>query len=141
MPVTRYLIKATGIMLLWLLSVVPSAAAPSAAPRLRAHCEQTHATGIKRLARHTLSVGRSLIRIRKVGHSLLTRRAYFQRAVRTPHAADDDSAIQNDAPAAYFHVDPVIALQPIGEFVVIADLQLFAINDSPRAPRGPPAAA
>lgn len=128
-------------MLLWLATAMPSAAAHAPRPpHVRSHGAHHQTVAIKKLARQTLSVGRNLVRIRKVSVSLLTRRAHFQRAVRTVHA-DDDDAISNDAPAAYFDVDPILELRAIGPFVVVLEQQSFTFINSTRAPRGPPATA
>jgi hypothetical protein len=128
---------------LWLLSVSTGGAAPwagstHAAARL-VH-KQAPAAVSKALAKRTANVGGSMVRVRKIGTSLLTRRAHFQRAGRRGHV-DDDDAIQNDASIAAFDVEPVLGLRPLGIFVELIEPQSFARHDSPRPPRGPPAAA
>ena len=130
-------------MLLWLLSVTISAAAH--APRqnhVRARAAQASDTSTvaRKLNRQTPTVGGSLVHVRKIRASLVTRRARFHRAERSPHV-DDDDAIQNDAPAAHFDVDPCLALRQLGVFVEAFEPQPFTHPCSPRPPRGPPAAA
>jgi hypothetical protein len=142
-PITRYCIKAS-IVLLWLVALTTSAAV--AAPRPinpRSHVAHGHARAmdVKTLARHAASVGTSLVRIHKVRPSLVTRRAHFHRDLRRNGHADDDDAIQNDAPAANVAVELFLALRQLGVFVEVLEQQPFTLHESPRSPRGPPATA
>ena len=100
-----------------------------------------HTMVVKQLARHAASVGTSLVRIHKVRPSLVTRRAHFQRDPRRVGHADDDDAIQNDAPAANVAVELFLTLRQLGVFVEVLEQYPFTLHDSPRAPRGPPATA
>ena len=79
------------------------------------------------------------LRVRKISASLLNRRLYLRRFVHT-HRQDEDNAIQNDAPAAPFYVEPIIAPEQRGQFVDAFEQRPFTVTFSPRSPRGPPAA-
>jgi len=128
---------------LWLLSVTTGVAAQAHRPlHARAHITkaQAHTLILKKLARQATSIGTSFARVHKVRASLVTRRAHFERGTRSGHV-DDDDAIQNDAPAAHFDVDPFLTLRQLGVFVETFEQRPFTLHDSPRSPRGPPAAA
>jgi hypothetical protein len=130
-------------VLLWLLSLTASVAV--AAPRpiapRRPHLAQGHARvmDVRKLARHAANFGTSLVRIHKVRASLVTRHAHVQRDPRRNGHADDDDAIQNDAPAANVAVELFLTLRQLGVFVEVLEQQPFTLHDSPRSPRGPPA--
>jgi hypothetical protein len=143
-PIARYAVKAAAVVLLWFLSVSTGVAAPwtrTTHARTGLIRKQASAAVANSLPKHRAAVGGSMVRVRKIGTSLLTRRAHFQRNVRHAHSDDDDDAIQNDAPAAAFDVEPVFGLRPLGIFVEPVEPQSFARHDSPRPPRGPPPAA
>jgi len=129
--------------MLWLLSVTTVAAATGpGAPRARPNLthEEARAVIAKSLERRTANVGRPFVKVRKIGASLLTRRAYFQRAGHLSHV-DDDDAIQNDAPAANVDVNPFLALRQVGLSIEAPDQQTFGRYHAPRSPRGPPVSA
>jgi hypothetical protein len=143
-PIARYAVKAAAVVLLWFLSVSTGIAAPwarSTHARTSLIRKQASAAVAKSLARHRAAVSGSTVRVRKIGTSLLTRRAHFQRNLRRAHGDDDDDAIQNDAPVAAFDVEPVLGLRPLGISVELVEPQSFARHDSPRPPRGPPPTA
>jgi len=130
-------------VLLWLLSVTSSAAAH--APRqARGHFRaqtSSETFSVNKLRRLTPAIGTtSLVRVHKVRLALAVRRSHLQHAARTTQNADDDDAIQNDAPAAHFDVNPCLALRPIGVFIDDLEQQPFTLTTSPRSPRGPPQA-
>lgn len=128
-------------MLLWLLSVTSSVAAhgPCLA-RIKIGEAKAQSLGIRKFVRQLQSVGGPVRHVRKVRLSLGTRRTHLQRATWPSHS-DDDDAIQNDAPAAYFAVDLFLGLRQLGIFVDVIDQRTFTLSYSPRSPRGPPAAA
>jgi hypothetical protein len=131
--------------LLWLLSAIATSAvaaprAVRAQPRVVTRA-QAEALVVKSLARKAAKVGSSLVRVRKVRASLVTRRAFFQRNLRRVCHADDDDAIQNDAPAAGVAVDLFLELRQTGVSVELLERQPFTLHTSPRSPRGPPTTA
>ena len=115
------LTKTIGIGVLWLLTASTADAAPH--PR--------HASPGPPATRPSLS--RVTVHVDPAPH--------FQRAKRVSHA-DDDAAIQNDAPAAGVAArdDAIDGLRPIGFLVGSVDSHPHTLACSPRSPRGPPTA-
>jgi hypothetical protein len=110
-----------GFGLLWLLTATSADAAPG--PR-RAHSCGGPPAACQRLSRLGLHLDPT---------------PHVQRTKRTSHA-DDEAAIQNDAPAAGggAYDQTIAALQPIGFLVGPVDSHARTRAFSPRSPRGPP---
>jgi hypothetical protein len=138
-PITGILLKAGGVALLWLLSVVPSSAAYGA-PRSSAKVcgPQSGATSLRKLVRQLKALGGPLGgRSSKSRISLRTHQSYLQHpSHRLSH--DDDDAIQNDAPPARFSVDAFVAPQRRVTRVETFEPRPSTFFAPPRIPRGPP---
>jgi hypothetical protein len=137
--IVRTLTTCCSVALLWSVSVSPAAAAPASA-QLSA-CE-AHPTTIRKLGRHPRSFGGPLKRRAPLQFGLTDPTARVRRDTRTDFDSDD-AAIQNDAPAAHLDEDgrPVPSLLFAGVLPHAADIRPRSRTFTPRAPRGPPAAA
>lgn len=139
----RTLLKAIGVVVLWLLaaSTVDAAPGPRHA-RGGGLCEAQPAAALKKLLRHPKSYGGPLAtrpRPSRLGLRFdLT--AHLKRTKRTS-TGNDAAAIQNDAPAARVVANdgPLSALRPLGFLIGPVDSHPRTRAFSPRSPRGPPA--
>jgi hypothetical protein len=134
------LMKASSVVLLWLLSVSFAQAASTQGQRASgAPCDE-HSTTIRKLIRHTKSFGGPLARRpQRALFGLSDVTARFQRGTRA-NMDDDDAAIQNDAPAASIDAElrAVPSLQPLGLLDGSFDRLPHTRTFSPKSPRGPP---
>jgi len=137
----RGLMKVSGILLLWLLSVADGFAA-TPARAARETCDPQQTTSIRRLVRQAQLVGGPVAkRVRRSLFRVRPRTAHVERTVHRPSATDESQAIQNDAPIAHTAVPPVLALRVLGIFADRLERLPFTPSSSPRSPRGPPAIA
>jgi hypothetical protein len=125
--------------LLWSVSVSPAAAAPASA---QASACEARSTVSRKPGRHPRSFGGPLKRRAPLQFGLTDPTARVRHATRT-NFDTDDAAIQNDAPAAHLDEDgrPVPSLLFAGVLPHAVDLRPRSLTFTPRAPRGPPAAA
>ena len=141
-PSFRLLIKSGSTIVLLLLTASLAQAAPGPGRRAGRLCDPQSTATIRKLARHPKSFGGPVKRFaRPSGSALLSDlTARLQRGKRAP-AADDDEAIQNDAPAARIDVDDgqPPALRQLGLLIGLVDRHPRTRAYSPRSPRGPPA--
>jgi hypothetical protein len=138
----RRVMKASSLVVLWLLCASVASAAP-AHRRGRARVCDAHVVKHRTLRTHSTSVGgpvappstRAL-----VGLSEPT--VLLQRGSRAT-LDDDVAAIQNDSPAARIDAGLRLApdFEPIGVLARICDRLPKLHRFSPRSPRGPPYAA
>jgi hypothetical protein len=138
------LISASGVVAVLLLCASVAYATP-AGPRRpgaqQACFEQT--TRSHKMPRHPKSFGGPLARpSTRLMAGLIDLTTLVKRGLRA-NLADDDEAIQNDAPAARIDIDDrrVPALLPIGVLPGSFDRPLSTHTFSPRSPRGPPTSA
>ena len=137
------LVRASCVVLFWLLSV--SFAHAASTPEHRANgakCDE-HSVTLKKLIWHAKSFGGPLARPPQralFGLSDITAR--LQRAARA-NTDDEHAAIQNDAPAANINADvrATPTLQPLGLLVGPLDWHPRTRTFSPKSPRGPPLTA
>jgi len=139
----RMLMRASCVVLFWLLSVsLAQAAATQGLRSAGAPCDE-HSTTLRKLIRHSKSFGGPLARpAQRALFGLSDVTARLQRGARAD-MNDDDAAIQNDAPAARIEIDgrPIPALRPLGVLLGSFDRRLCTHPFSPRSPRGPPTSA
>lgn len=137
-PTTRRaLTKACGILLLWLASVADGFAAPRV---VRQTCDP-QTTSIRKLIRQARAVGGPVAKkVRTKFRTTRPRSVHCERGIR-PRLAEDGQAIQNDAPLAHAAAPVTLELRLVGLFVDRLERRPFTRTVSPRAPRGPPAAA
>jgi len=139
----RMLMRASCVVLFWLLSVsLAQAAATQGLRSAGAPCDE-HSTTLRKLIRHSKSFGGPLAKpAQRALFGLSDVTARLQRGARAD-MNDDDAAIQNDAPAANIDADrgAVPALQPLGVLVGSFDRHAPTRAFSPKSPRGPPAPA
>jgi hypothetical protein len=141
----RTLTKTSAVGMVWLLTASTADAAPGpwhVSPG--AICEARPTVALKKLLRRAKSYGGPLAsrpRLSRLGLRL-DPTPQFHRAKRT-NDADDDAAIQNDAPAARVAAQDgtLSALRPIGFLVGHVDSHPRTRAFSPRSPRGPPTAS
>jgi len=136
---TRMLMRASCIVLIWLLSVSFAQAASTQGRRANGALCDEHSTTIKKLIRHTKSFGGPLARRpQRALFGLSDVTARLHRGSRA-NMDDDDAAIQN-APAASTDADLRAArsLQPIGLLDGSFDRRPPTRAFSPKSPRGPP---
>ena len=131
---------ATGVLLLWLLSVPFADAAPQASRAAAGSVCDAQTLTLKKLRRQPRTFGgplKRLVRRNIAPLSDLTSRMLRGTRIQLD---DDDAAIQNDAPAASIDDDeqPVPALRPLGTLHGNPDQHLCSGPCSPRSPRGPP---
>jgi hypothetical protein len=143
MPLTptirRALMKACGVLLLWLVPATEGFAAH--APRVIGRTCDPQTTSIRKLIRQARAVGGPVAK--KVRTKLRTakpRTAHIERGTRA-RAAEDSQAIQNDAPVAHAAGPFALELRVVGIFVDRLERLPLALTVSPQSPRGPPAAA
>jgi hypothetical protein len=140
---TRMLMRASWVVLLWLLSVSLAQAASTPGHRTTGVLCDEHSATLRKLIRHMKSFGGPLARRPQpalFGLSDVTAR--LQRG--TPADADSgDAAIQNDAPDASIDADgrAVPTLQPLDLLVGSLDRRPRTRAFSPKSPRGPPVPA
>jgi hypothetical protein len=134
------LMRASCVVLVWLLSVSFAQAASAAGQQATgARCDE-HSATLRKLIRHAKSFGGPLARRpQRALFGLTDVAARLQRCARA-NTDDDHAAIQNDAPAANVDADgrPTPTLQPLGVFVGPLDWRPRTRAFSPRSPRGPP---
>lgn len=136
----RTLMTAGSLVLIWLVSVVPASAA---AGRAGPVCDP-QTTTLRKLARVPRSYGgpvkHAALPLLRFGLSDPT-----ARMVRGSHITfdRDQAAIQNDAPAARIDEggSALPSLRPLERIARAVDARPRSPACSPRAPRGPPAAA
>lgn len=138
----RMLMRASCVVLFWLLSVSFAQAAAQGHRATTAKCDE-HSTTLKKLIRHARSFGGPLARPPQralFGLSDITAR--LQRSARA-NPDDEHAAIQNDAPAANIDADvrATPTLQPLGLLVGPFDSHPRTRAFSPKSPRGPPLTA
>jgi hypothetical protein len=132
-------IKAGGILLLWLLSVTEGLAASPIRPSNRTCDPQTPA--LRKLVRQARSVGGPVARqFKKKLFRSRARTAHIERGTHR-HATEDSQAIQNDAAVTHAAAAPLAGLRVLGIFVDRFEQLPFTHSASPQSPRGPPAAA
>ena len=135
--------RASCVVLFWLLSVSLADAASMQGQRATATKCDEHSATLKKLIRHAKSFGGPLARPPQrtlFGLSEITAR--LQRAART-NTDDEHAAIQNDAPAATIDADvrATPTLQPLGLLVGALAWHPRTHTFSPKSPRGPPLTA
>src|SRR5262245_46642690 len=136
----RTLTVPCSIVMLWLASVEPAAAAPRAAAG--PVCDP-QTTTLRKLARIPKSFGGPLRQApTQLQFGLTDPTARMLRGTRADFETDD-AAIQNDAPAARLDEDgrPIPSLRPLGLLAGPADGRPRSPAFIPRSPRGPPLAA
>jgi len=120
-PLLRTLTKTLFVTLLWLLTASNVDAAPSSR---QSNCGPLAAK--RPLSRFGFRVHPTP----SIDHT------------RHTDSADDDAAIQDDAPARLTaHDDTLSSLRPIGFLVGHVDSHSRSVSFSPRSPRGPPTVA
>jgi hypothetical protein len=137
------LMRASCVVLLWLLSVSFAHAASTQGHRASATKCDEHSATLKKLIRHAKSFGGPLARPpQRALFGLTDVTARLQRGARG-NMDNDDAAIQNDAPAANIDADDrnTPTLQPLGVLVGPLDRRPRTRTFSPRSPRGPPLTA
>lgn len=137
------LVRASCIVLFWLLSVSLAQAAATQGHRATATKCDEHSATLKKLIRHAKSFGGPLARPPQralFGLSDITARLH--RAGRA-NSDDEHAAIQNDAPAANIDAElrATPTLQPLGLLAGPLDWHLSTRTFSPKSPRGPPLTA
>jgi len=132
--------RASCVVLFWLLSVSLAQAAPTPDHRATgAPCDE-HSATLRKLIRHAKSFGGPLARrSQRALFGLTDVTARLQRAARA-NTDDDHAAIQNDAPAANIEADgrATPTLRPLGLLVGPLDWHAPSRAFSPKSPRGPP---
>jgi hypothetical protein len=134
------LMRASCVVLFWLVSVSFAQAASAQGHRATgARCDE-HSATLRKLIRHAKSFGGPLAR--RPQHALFGLTdvtARLQRAARA-NTDDDHAAIQNDAPAANIEADgrATPTLRPLGLLVGPLDWHPRSRAFSPKSPRGPP---
>src|SRR4030095_14327039 len=139
----RLLVRASCVVLLWLLSVSLAHAASTQGHRATAAKCDEHSAALKKLIRHARAFGGPLARpTQRALVRLADITARVQRAARA-NTDDEHAAIQNDAPAANINADvrATPTLQPLGLLVGPLDWHLRTRTFSPKSPRGPPLTA
>ena len=137
-------IRASGALAVLLLCASITEAAPAGPRRAgihRACSEQT--SRIRKIPRHPKSLGGPLARpSMHLPAGLIDLTTIVKRGLRAD-LADDDEAIQNDAPAARIDVEQRLdaPLLPLGVLQGSFDRRLSTHAFSPRSPRGPPTSA
>jgi hypothetical protein len=139
----RMLMRASWVVLLWLLSVSLAQAASTPGHRATGVICDEHSATLRKLIRHMKSFGGPLARRPQpalFGLSDVTAR--LQRGTRAD-ADGGDAAIQNDAPDASIDTDgrAVPTLQPLDLLVGSLDRRPRTRAFSPKSPRGPPVPA
>jgi hypothetical protein len=137
------LMRASCVVLFWLLSVSFAQAASTQGHRATATKCDEHSATLKKLIRHAKSFGGPLARPpQRAVFGLTDINARLQRGARG-NMDNDDAAIQNDAPAANIDVDGrnTPTLRPLGPLVGPLDCRPRTRTFSPRSPRGPPLTA
>jgi hypothetical protein len=137
------LMRASCVVLFWLLSVSFAQAASTPEHRTTAAKCDEHSATLKKLIRHAKAFGGPLAwppQRALFGLSDITVR--LQRATRA-NTDDEHAAIQNDAPAANINADvrATPTLQPLGLLVGPLDWHPRTRTFSPKSPRGPPLTA
>jgi hypothetical protein len=137
----RKLMKGGSLVLLALL--IPTIAAAASAPRHGGArvCDPSRVP-LRKLARLPKTIGGPLARpSTRAQAGLSDVVAKVQRGSRSA-LADDDEAIQNDAPAAWHDADEDLApgLEPLGSLARTCVQNPPTHAFSPRSPRGPPLA-
>jgi hypothetical protein len=137
------LMRASCVAVLWLLSPSLAQAATTQGGRTSSALCDAHSTTLRKLIRYSKSFGgplarrpdRALFGLSDVG-------ARLQRG-RRAEMADDDAAIQNDAPDANIDADrrAIPTLQPLELLVGAVDAHPRSHAFTPRSPRGPPLSA
>jgi hypothetical protein len=139
----RMLMRASCVVLFWLLSVSLAQAAATQGQRpTAARCDE-YSTTLRKLIRHAKAFGGPLARQpQRALFGLSDVNACLQRGARAD-MDDDDAAIQNDAPAANIEADgrATPPLQSLGLLVGPFDWRPRTHTFSPRSPRGPPVLA
>ena len=135
--------RASCVVLFWLLSVSFAHAASTPEHRATAAKCDEHSATLKKLIRHAKSFGGPLARPpQRALFGLSDVTARLQRAARA-NTDDEHAAIQNDAPAANIiadvHATPT--LQSLGLLVGSLDWHPCTRTFSPKSPRGPPLTA
>ena len=134
--------KAAGLLVVWLLSSSFGFAAPApATARAGRACDAAHVTTVRKLVRHVRSFGGPVAPVSKRALAGLSDLTTLLKRGALPQLDDDDEAIQNDAPAARIDDDEsrVPLLLALGVVDKSGDRAPCAGADTPRAPRGPPA--
>lgn len=137
------LIRASCVVLFWLLSVSFAQAASTQDHRATSTRCDAHSTTLRKLIRHAKSFGGPLARPpQRALFGLSDVTARLQRGARA-NTENDDAAIQNDAPAANVDADgrATPTLQPLGILVGALDWRPRTRAFSPKSPRGPPVPA
>ena len=137
------LMRASCVVLLWLLSASFAQAASAQGHRATVTKCDDHSTTLRKLIRHARSFGGPLATrpLRALfGLSDITVR--LQRSARA-NTDDEHAAIQNDTPAANIDAEgrATPTLQPLGLLVGPFDWRPRTRTFSPRSPRGPPVPA
>jgi len=137
------LMRASCVVLFWLISVSFAHAASTQGHRASATKCDEHSGTLKKLIRHAKSFGGPLARPpQRALFGLTDVTALLQRGARCD-INNDDAAIQNDAPAANIDADGrnTPTLQPLGPLVGLLDWHPRTRTFSPKSPRGPPLTA
>ena len=135
--------RASCVILFWLLSVSFAHAASTQGYRASATKCDEHSATLKKLIRHAKSFGGPLARPpQRALFGLTDITARLQRGARG-NMDNDDAAIQNDAPAANVDADGrnTPTLQLLGLLVGPLDWHPRTPTFSPKSPRGPPLTA
>jgi hypothetical protein len=138
----RAVMKASSLVVLWLLCASVASAAP-AHRRAKLRVCDPHGARLKKLQPHRGSVGGPVAPPSTRALAGLTDPRLVLHRGSTADADDDVAAIQNDPPAA--RIDAGLRLAPafeaIGVLARIADRLPTLHRFSPRSPRGPPHSA
>jgi hypothetical protein len=139
--IVRKLMKGGSLVLLSLL--IPTLATAASAPhRGGAQVCDPSTVPLRKLARLPKTIGGPLAGpSTRAAAGLSDAVAKVHRGSRTA-LADDDEAIQNDAPAAWHDADEDLApgLEPLGSLARACVHKPTTHDFSPRSPRGPPLA-
>jgi hypothetical protein len=137
--IVRILMKGGGLALLWLL--VPSTVSAAPAPRrVPGRVCDPYAIRLRRLPRVPKSYGGPVVQPSTRAQAGLSDVLVRLQRFIPASVNDDDAAIQNDAPAAWFDAAerPSPALAPLGVLVRAGVHHPNTHTFSPRSPRGPP---
>jgi hypothetical protein len=136
----RWVMKAGGWALLWLLWASTATAAPAHHRRQKPRvCDPRARLTLRVLSAHRPPAGPVSVPSTRARAGLADPMLLFQRGSGTAFA-DDIAAISNDVPAARIDADAslVPAFEPLGVLGRTVDRLPRIHSFSPRSPRGPP---
>ena len=139
----RMLMRASCLLLFWLLSPSLAQAATTQGQHASGALCDEHSTTLRKLIRYSKSYGGPLAkRPHRALFGLSDVTARVQCGARAD-MNDDDAAIQNDAQAANIDADQGVGptLHPLGLLIGPLDQHPHTPTFTPKSPRGPPSAA